>query len=136
MYKLRKSFSISCSHRLHNDDLSEEENKSLFGKCNNLPSHGHNYTIILYLQKKELDKKTGMVRNFNEIKDVFKESIDDKFDHTFLNDSPEFEGIVPSAERMCKVFYDILKKYISELTEVEIYETATASASYVGDDKK
>jgi 6-pyruvoyltetrahydropterin/6-carboxytetrahydropterin synthase len=33
------------SHRLHNPDLSDEENKQIFGKCNNPNGHGHNYEV-------------------------------------------------------------------------------------------
>ena len=36
---------FSASHRLHNPELSDEENKRLFGKCNNPNGHGHNYTL-------------------------------------------------------------------------------------------
>ena len=36
---------FSAAHRLHSEKLSEEENKALFGPCNNVHGHGHNYTI-------------------------------------------------------------------------------------------
>ena len=63
MYSLKKEFTISCSHRLHDPNLTDEENEKIFGKCNNAPSHGHNYLIILKLESKELGKD-GMIMNF------------------------------------------------------------------------
>ena len=135
MYQLTKKFNICCSHRLNNPSLSEEENKELFGRCNNLPSHGHNYTIILTLEQKDINQRTGMILNFNEIKTIFKEIIDNRYDHQFLNDDIKFKDIVSSAENMCKVFFDLLKKEIPELCKIEIYETEGASAIYMEDTK-
>ena len=36
---------ISSAHRLHSSKLSDEENKEVFGKCNNVHGHGHNYVF-------------------------------------------------------------------------------------------
>ena len=72
MYYLEKEFNISCSHRLHNNNLTDQYNKIIFGKCNNLPNHGHNYKIILKFKSEVLDLESGMIVNFYEIKDVFK----------------------------------------------------------------
>ena len=35
--------SFCASHRLHSMQLSAEENKKIFSKCNNPNGHGHNY---------------------------------------------------------------------------------------------
>jgi 6-pyruvoyltetrahydropterin/6-carboxytetrahydropterin synthase len=129
MYYLKKEFNISCSHRLHDPKLSDEENEKLFGKCNNFPSHGHNYKIILKLKSEELGND-GMIVNFYKLKEVFKEYIDDVYDHKYLNDCPGFEKLVPTAENMCKVFYNVLRPRIFTLYGIEIYETDGASAEY------
>src|SRR5690349_15014515 len=36
---------FSSAHRLNNPQLSEEENKRIYGKCNNKNGHGHNYVL-------------------------------------------------------------------------------------------
>lgn len=36
---------FSACHRLHNILLTDEENKQIYGKCNNLKGHGHNYVV-------------------------------------------------------------------------------------------
>ena len=128
MYYLKKEFWIACSHRLHDPNLTDADNQQIFGKCNNAPSHGHNYKVILHLKSEEL--VNGMVLNFYDIKQVFNTVIDDVYDHQYLNDLPAFKNIVPSAENMCKVFYDALKQHMIQLYKIEIYETEGASASY------
>lgn len=134
MYKLKKEFSISCSHRLFNDYISKHENEHFFGKCNNEPSHGHNYKIILKLKSEELNFSTGMIENFYHIKKVFKDVIDDVYDHKYLNTCPGFEHVIPTAENMSKIFFDLLKREIYSLYSVEIYETDGASAEYEEED--
>ena len=36
---------FSASHRYDNPAFSAEENRRVFGKCNNPHGHGHNYTL-------------------------------------------------------------------------------------------
>ncbi|XP_060124543.1 6-pyruvoyl tetrahydrobiopterin synthase isoform X2 [Zootoca vivipara] len=43
--RVSRCVSFSASHRLHSNLLSDEENKKLFGKCNNANGHGHNYKV-------------------------------------------------------------------------------------------
>lgn len=133
MYELKKSFNISCAHRLNNHLLNNEENKQCFGKCTNF--HGHNYKVILTIRQNWLDNTTNMIVNFDEIKKIFKIEIDDMYDHKLLNDCPGFETTIPTAEVMAFVFYNRLKDYIRELYSVEVFETDTASAVYYGDEK-
>jgi hypothetical protein len=56
------SLTPSPSHetffRLHSFELSDAENKEVFGKCNNPNGHGHNYTLEVVVAGKT-DPKTG-----------------------------------------------------------------------------
>ena len=36
---------FNAAHRLHNNDWSDDVNKQVFGKCNNVLYHGHNYEL-------------------------------------------------------------------------------------------
>ncbi|XP_042338403.1 6-pyruvoyl tetrahydrobiopterin synthase-like isoform X2 [Plectropomus leopardus] len=45
--------SFSACHRLHSIHLSDEENKRVYGKCNNPNGHGHNYTVEVTVRGKE-----------------------------------------------------------------------------------
>ena len=39
---------FSAAHRLHCNQLSDENNRELYGPCNNLHGHGHNYSIEVF----------------------------------------------------------------------------------------
>src|SRR6476469_28967 len=39
-----RAYGFSAAHRLHAPQLSDQENRALYGKCNNPNGHGHNYT--------------------------------------------------------------------------------------------
>ena len=36
---------LNASHRLHNNNWSDQKNKDVFGKGNNPNYHGHNYDL-------------------------------------------------------------------------------------------
>jgi len=129
-YVIFKEFEISCSHRLIDDKLTLEENKKMFGKCNNEPSHGHNYIVRVYLSSNKLTN--GMVINFTDVKKVFLDKIDKIYDHQYLNECEPFKSkkLLTTAENMCKVFYDILKKDFKEITSIMIWETSKSCAIY------
>ena len=129
MFELKKKFKISAAHRLDNSEMNKDVNKKWFGKCNIM--HGHNYyiTLILRSQTEHLGP-TGMIMNFDQVKDLYRKWIDEVYDHQILNDCPGFENKIVSAENMAFVFYKILRPHIKELYAVEVEETEGASATY------
>jgi len=129
MYKIMKKFTISCSHRLHDKNLSDEENREIFGKCNNKPSHGHNYVIEVHLRSNILTN--GMLMNFNVIKKHFNRDIDSLLDHNFLNN---IMHNIPSAENMAEFIYIKLKESIKELYMIRVWETDTSYAEFTQDE--
>ena len=42
---LTRRYRFSASHRLHSGQMSDEENRRVYGKCNNPYGHGHNYAL-------------------------------------------------------------------------------------------
>ncbi|MEE6510893.1 hypothetical protein FKM82_031254 [Ascaphus truei] len=65
--QISRSVTFSACHRLHSCSLSAEENKSIFGKCNNPNGHGHNYRVVVTVRGK-IDPVTGMVMNLTDLK--------------------------------------------------------------------
>ena len=55
-----RRYMISAGHRLHADQLSADENRATYGKCNNPNGHGHNY-VVEVLVGGVVDPETGMV---------------------------------------------------------------------------
>ena len=131
---IKRKFSFAASHRLHCELLSEEENKEIYGKCNNPNGHGHNYTVILTL-KGTPEKRTGMFINLAEVSDILQEHIGGQFDHKNLDlDTDYFINNPSTAENIAIVSWGILEKTKLKpfLHCVEIIETENNSALYYG----
>ena len=75
---------FNAAHRLHNPTWSDEQNKEVFGKCNNVHYHGHNYDLIVKVTG-EIDRKTGYVVDMKKLKDLTEEYVIARFDHKNLN---------------------------------------------------
>jgi 6-pyruvoyltetrahydropterin/6-carboxytetrahydropterin synthase len=115
---------LSASHRLNCDALSAEENRAVYGKCNNPHGHGHNYVVEL-LVGGEVDPATGMVVNMAALDEVLRKNVIERFDHTNLNLDPFFENRVPTTENLCRVVFGLLKDSlpVGELEYVRVEET-------------
>ncbi len=130
---LSRRYRISASHRLHSDALSEQENRSVYGKCNNPHGHGHNYAIEVTVSG-HVDEMTGMVCNLMDLDNCVQTKIIDKFDHTNLNLVDCFSNQVPSTENLCKTIYKLLAEDFTQahLERVRIEETANNFFEYAG----
>lgn len=123
---------FNAAHRLHNPKWSDEQNESVFGKCNNKYYHGHNYEMIVRVTG-EPDPETGYVYDMKKLSDLIKEHVTDKFDHKNLNlDTEEFKDLNPTAENMVVVFYNILRAQIESKYDLKItlYETERNYVEY------
>ena len=63
---MTRSYRFSASHRLHIDQLSEDENTRLYGKCNNPFGHGHDYVLEVTAEG-PVDGETGLVLRVAEL---------------------------------------------------------------------
>src|SRR5437868_12681257 len=99
VYLTRKA-EFSASHYYHNPEFSPEENRRIFGKCNNLNGHGHNYTLELTV-KGAVDPQSGFVINLVDLKEILNREILDVFDHRHLNkEIPEFATAIPTYQNI------------------------------------
>ena len=125
---------FNAAHRLHNKNWSDEKNQKIFGKCNYQNYHGHNYELIVSVTG-DVDPETGYVMDLKKLKDLIKEEVEERFDHKNLNmDVIEFKKLMPSAENIAVVIYNILKKKIDRDLDLEItlYETPRNFVKYTG----
>ena len=123
---------FNAAHRLNNPLLSVEENKTVFGKCNNTNFHGHNYELIVKVIG-FVNPVTGYVIDMKLLSDIIKAEIIEKFDHKNLNlDLIEFKELNPTAENIAITIYNILKEKIEVKYELKIvlYETARNYVEY------
>ena len=123
---------FNAAHRLHNPGWSDEQNKKMFGLCNNPYYHGHNYDLEVKIVG-EIDPQTGYLIDLKYLKDIIKEEIEDRFDHKNLNmECPEFKDLNPTAENICVVIWNILRAKMESKYDivVRLYETPRNYVEY------
>lgn len=130
---MRQSFEFAAAHRLHVASLSDEENRTLFGKCNNAAGHGHNYRVEPCVRVALTDGKPSFT--LDDLERRTAETVIDHLDHKHLNkDVPEFAEVNPSVENIARVCFDRLAPTINaadvELTCVTVWETEKTSCVY------
>ena len=130
---LTRRYWFSASHRLHCEEMSEAENKLVYGKCNNPHGHGHNYAVEVTVAG-QVDGRTGMICNLMDLDDFVERNILQRFGHENLNTLPEFKGVVPTTENLCVKIYEILQQDFqhAEVEKVRIEETMLNSFAYAG----
>lgn len=132
MVTLTRKYHFSAAHRLHSEQLTEEENLHLFGKCNNPYGHGHNYYLEVSV-KGEPDPITGMVTDLSILDKTVESLVLDKFDHKHLNlDMDDFKGLNPTSEVVAKVIYELLDPFIPNLHKIGLWETEKNYFEYAG----
>jgi 6-pyruvoyltetrahydropterin/6-carboxytetrahydropterin synthase len=134
VYLTRKA-EFSASHLYHNPAFSAEENRRVFGKCNNPNGHGHNYVLEVTV-KGEVDSTTGFVVDLKKLKDLMHSEVLDALDHRFLNkEIPEFFTLIPTTENIAIICWERLapKFTAATLHRVRVYETPDLFADFYGE---
>ena len=134
IYVTRKAH-FSAAHRLFNPEFPEERNDEVFGICNNLHGHGHNYEIEVTVRG-EIPPETGMVIDLKKLKAIIDREIIQKVDHKHLNYDVDFlQGVIPTAENLAVKFWEVLKDKIpeGELYEIKVYESDNNFVTYRGE---
>ncbi|SKB00279.1 preQ(0) biosynthesis protein QueD [Caloramator quimbayensis] len=137
-----KEFTFDCAHM-----LSYHE-----GLCSNL--HGHTYRLEVTALKYELineGSSEGMILDFGDLKRIVKESVLDKFDHSFLfwergcDAEREIAATIekhgmrivrlkdrPTAENIAVFIINTLNEHLKDspinIVKVRLYETPTSYA--------
>lgn len=130
---LTRRYLFSASHRLHSDAMSADENRSVYGKCNNPYGHGHNYRLEITVSG-QVDPSTGMVCNLVDLDAFVAREVLARYDLENLNTLQEFKNNVPTTENLCIEIYEILQRGFSHahLERVRIQETMMNSFEYAG----
>lgn len=132
--KIFRSEQFNAAHRLFNPKWDNETNDRVFGKCNNPNFHGHNYRLEVELDG-PINPETGYVMDMKQLSEIMKQEILERFDHRNLNlDCPEFKDLIPSAENIAVVSWNILRdKLPAELKlTVRLWETPRNGVQYDG----
>lgn len=135
MVYLTRKAEFSASHFYHNPEFTPEENRRLFGKCNNPNGHGHNYTVEVTV-KGEIDPRSGFVVDLKQLKEILEREVLSVLDHRFLNkEVPEFTRAIPTTENLAINIWQRLqpKLAIAKLHRVRLYETPDLFVDFYGE---
>lgn len=128
---LSRRYCFSASHRLHSDAFTADQNRAVYGKCNNPHGHGHNYVIQVTVGG-PVNAETGMVCDLVDLDECVQREVVARFDHTNLNLDPVFQDRVPTTENLCLEVYQLLKAGFdkAEVVRVRVEETSNNSFEY------
>ncbi|GGA35716.1 6-carboxytetrahydropterin synthase QueD [Kroppenstedtia guangzhouensis] len=117
-----REFTFDAAHHLH-----------LYkGKCKSL--HGHTYRLVITISG--FVDEIGIAVDFGEIKRMYKEEVEARLDHRYLNEV--LPNMNTSAENMIVWIWEVLddrleqdgwKKRGHRLEELVLYETPTSRAT-------
>jgi 6-pyruvoyltetrahydropterin/6-carboxytetrahydropterin synthase len=130
---LTRRYRFSASHRLHSAEMSAEENRATYGKCNNPHGHGHNYTLEVTVSG-PVDQSTGMVCNLVDLDGFVGREVLSRYHLANLNMLQEFTQLVPTTEHLSVEIYEILQRgfHHAHLDRVRLEETMMNSFEYAG----
>lgn len=135
MIHVTRRAEFSASHVYNNPKLSPEENRRIFGKCNNPHGHGHNYTLEVTVAG-SINPTTGMVVDLKELKTLLEREVLQVMDHKFLNQEvAAFANTIPTTENIAVEIWRLLATKLSfgKLHRIRLYETPDLYVDYYGD---
>ena len=108
----------------------------MFGPCANPNWHGHDYVLHVAVEG-ELDRDTGFVMDFKDLKSVVQSRVVDDMDHKNVNlDVPWMEGTIASAENIVVAIWARLVDHMPDgvrLDKLTLWETPRAYVEYSGE---
>jgi 6-pyruvoyltetrahydropterin/6-carboxytetrahydropterin synthase len=131
MIYFSEKFEFAATHKLWNEDFSDERNLQVFGKCANPAGHGHNY-IIEVTVKTQPGKSGFQIGDFERIVD---DEVIKVLDHKNLNaEVAEFSKTNPSVENIAVFTWEKIVGRFGEasLHCVTVWETDKTYCSYYG----
>jgi 6-pyruvoyltetrahydropterin/6-carboxytetrahydropterin synthase len=139
LVRLERRYRFSASHLYRRPEWSEDENRRHFGRCANLPGHGHNYRLFVTVRGIR-DPRTGFVVDLGALDRLVTELVVDRLDHRHLNEAvPEFAagGQIPSGESVVLWILRQLESALpsgAELVKLRLEEDEDLAAEWLGPD--
>ena len=132
MYITRRE-RFSSAHKLNNNNLSNEDNDKLFGKCYKL--HGHNYELFVTVTG-AVSKISGFVIDIKDLKQIIHNKVISKLDHNYINDVDFMQNKIATTENLCLSIWAELEEPIrqlgGQLYKIKIMETENNYFEYFG----
>jgi 6-pyruvoyltetrahydropterin/6-carboxytetrahydropterin synthase len=122
-YHLGRRYRFHAAHRLNNPDMSAEQNRRIYGKCNRSDPHGHTYVVQVTV-KGQLDPISETAYDLGCL-DQVAESILKDLDHTYLDlEIPAFYEQPTTGENIAEYLYGKFSGKLSHsLEKIQLWET-------------
>ncbi|HEY2799824.1 MAG TPA: 6-carboxytetrahydropterin synthase [Chthoniobacterales bacterium] len=118
---LRRPF--SAAHRLHAGELSLEENRALYGKCNNPRGHGHRYLTEATIGG-TYDKRSGTLGNFIDLLNGVEEALHPWQDKHLDLETDEFRTSPSTGENIVRALWPKFDRRLNHrLVRLRLWET-------------
>jgi len=127
-----RRYRFSASHRLYAPQLSDSENRVIYGKCANDHGHGHNYGLVVTVGG-EIDADTGMCFDLGVLDAIVREQVLERYDHKHLNlDVEDYFNRVPTGENIVRQLWELLEPKIGggKLKRLRLVETRDNAFEY------
>jgi 6-pyruvoyltetrahydropterin/6-carboxytetrahydropterin synthase len=100
MFRVTRRYAFAASHRLDSPRLAPEENRRIYGKCNNPYGHGHNYVVEVSVRG-PLDGVSQRAVDTGALDRLVASEVLAHLDHRNLNaEVPAFQDLVPTSENL------------------------------------
>jgi 6-pyruvoyltetrahydropterin/6-carboxytetrahydropterin synthase len=133
---LTRRLRFAAAHRYHRPEWSDEENRRVFGACNNPVGHGHNYGLEVTVCG-NIAADTGWSVNLTMLDALLRDVIE-PLDHQHLNHAvPEFAygRTVPTCENLVAWLWPRIAERLPStvsLHRLRLHEDPDLSVDYYG----
>jgi 6-pyruvoyltetrahydropterin/6-carboxytetrahydropterin synthase len=114
---------FSAAHRLHVPSFSDEQNATLFGKCDNPRGHGHLYLAEATLGGK-YDERSGTLYDFVAFRKALSDSIEPWQDRHLDLETEDFGKISSTGENIVRALWSKIDSRVNQhLVRLRLWET-------------
>ncbi|CAN5669817.1 hypothetical protein BH20VER1_BH20VER1_01370 [soil metagenome] len=115
---------FSAAHRLHVRSLSEAENATTFGRCNNPRGHGHLYIAEATIGG-ELHERSGTLCKFNEFQQALRDALAGWQNRHLDLEVEEFRQLPSTGENIVQILWEKMDPLLwNRLERLRLWETA------------
>lgn len=97
--RITRRYRFSAAHRLDNPGLTPDQNRAVYGKCNNEYGHGHDYSLEISVAG-AVSAATGRVVPPGLLDAIVRCEVLSRLDASDLNQLPEFAEVPPTTENL------------------------------------
>jgi 6-pyruvoyltetrahydropterin/6-carboxytetrahydropterin synthase len=115
---------FQAAHRLHATALSDQQNATLYGKCNNPTGHGHRYLTETTIGG-EYDPRSGTLYDFVALQKAVNESLDAWRDRHLDLETKDFCDAPSTGENIVRILWPKIDNRVGQrLVRLRLWETA------------